>query len=326
MENCIVTTLKREFDNNNLPYFGKVLLKLTNSKDSSVSLHFNRSSYSLLKWKNGETGALTILEGDAVFSNGAKVSTIEDAPGITIPANDVSLVLCDNAYNIVSLDVKNYNSITSDLSIIKDTPITSLLIEGGCFNIELLSQSITSIYANTSNYLYGSIKNVRLPNIGTGSGDQTTLMLTNNISPFTLTDIVNMLNNGNNESSVAEWGGLFRYATDSFMGGDVAIIPKNVYYVNFCPTIPMTCSLGQRNTSDCYILTVGGNDESYMATPTDIDNYLINNAGCSLKSGGGTIIHLRCKETYTPSSAATTAIETLKSKGITSIKVNNVSL
>lgn len=327
MNNCLVTKYLVEAQNDNLPYFGKIELKLINPTDSSVSLHFNQSDNSLLKWSDGATGLLKVINGTALFGNGTSVANIEDSPAITLPANSESSVLCDNAYNIVSVDVRYYGSKESDLSIIKYNSIGSFIMQNTSdFDVEYLPDTITYINVtnSASHYLYGSIKDVRLPNIA--DDNSSVLVLTTHIEPFTLTDAINMLDKGNGLSSISNWADLIRYTDNNFLGGDVADIPKNVYYINFGPSTPLTCTLGRRNTSDCYILAVGGSNGSYLVSPTDVDNYLINNAACTLKSGGNTTIKLYCNESYTPSSNAQTAITTLKSKGITSIKVNNVEL
>lgn len=115
------------------------------------------------------------------------------------------------------------------------------------------------------------------------------------------------------------------------ISGDLADIPSSVCYMN-APSNPIIWTKGKRTNAS--LLAINMVDQKGFATTADVDNMFIDQATCTYNGNtlpdnhGGSVhvLKVKCVQSYTPSSEAQTAIRQVYAKGITEIKVNNISM
>lgn len=115
------------------------------------------------------------------------------------------------------------------------------------------------------------------------------------------------------------------------ISGDLADIPSSVCYMN-APSNPIIWTKGKRTNAS--LLAINMVEQKGFATTADVDNMFIDQATCTYNGNtlpdnhGGSVhvLKVKCVQSYTPSSEAQTAIRQVYAKGITEIKVNNISM
>lgn len=322
---CSVTKFKAVVSGPNLPKFNCLRFDITPTVNGSF--HINQSDYSLLRSSNSYA-KLEIVGENAVFSNGTKKATMSEAPTVTFTTGGTFTLFVEDYSSITKLFVPNTArsyKVKTDLNQLKYSSLTHLNLyvdssTSDLLDIDLDFQNIPdSVKDLQIRYggVTGSIAGKNLKNL-------TNFLVPISIEPFTVAELSALLDDGTGNSVIDDWGQIINNYNIPIRG-DVMDISKNVKYVNLPYNSPLSCTLGKRNTSDCAILSSGSNN-SRLLTSTDIDNFFINNAGCTLM-GSHTDIKLKnAAGAYTPSADAQTAIATLKQNGITVIKVNDVDL
>lgn len=355
MGNCLVTKLK-EVVNRDLPYFNKIAFDMEVLEAGNNIASINYSDYSIAKYSNNATGKAIIVGGNAVFDNGTKEALLSSKPFISSDTvGDKFKLILEDKDKILKMYIPSDNNKMKltldsfmDLSNMKN--LQKINFNTKCYgelgNISLPS-SMLVFYNLTTNGVTGKITSINnsCQTLQCGKAILSKNAVVNkdlhNLSSFslhetddtiTIKEIADALTYGNNPNLLASWGSLFSNSVAGSVLGDIGDVPSNVYYMNTSYSYDaMTCTLGKRNTPDCEVICCGGAIFS-LYSEADVNNFLINNAGCTFtssirKNDTEKSMNMRIKGdlAYTPSAEALSAIATLKSKGVLSIKVGGVS-
>lgn len=325
--NCLVTKLKSVVNNDNLKVLGALDLKVKynstlnfdiftfGTKSSTVKILgdtdvvFTATGSKQATWapgfttkmSGGTTGEIVHLRIENKYNlNNISLST-EETNHIEIVDIDLEdLIACTN-FNSLSIQHASPVSVGSIDEIVLAHDMATLVLQKGSIAIDSLlpSKNRLSVLQLGSSQSTGDISKLREFTLLTSQDWQTTI-------------------------------------SSTYMYGDVSTIPNHVRSLvlpgwrnnpNLASYSGFTWTAGTRTGSGINILVLNSySHNSDFATSTDVDNYFIDNAGCDFGGGSYNSINIFVNGTYTPSAAATTAIATIKSKGITSVKVNNISL
>lgn len=363
MENkCLVTTLKGKTGNNSLPIYGTLMLNLTDIKQGTGSL--NKSVYSIAQYVSPNNGQAKIVsEGTNVhFEDGSAIADMSGIVNVMFNGGgeNFTLLLSDK-YNIKSIRIPNADR-NFEVNKVKDTTLKcyskleSFIMYGGELDLsnfevpeglKVLELDNLDNIVNISNTIFPSgmtsLKLMGLNFEGTLNIHDNTdwhTMTDLNIGSIGTTELIKNISfdfkklcsalsyNNNGICAMANMGQAFNQRFKDVTNREITAVPKNVFYINLPVKQPFTCELGQRNSSDCSILAIGGNRASCFYSHKDVDNFFINNSTCTFNSDSNkTEMHINALEPrYSPSGDAQNAIKILYQKGITAIYVNGISM
>lgn len=358
---CLVTTLKGKTGNNNLPILGTLILNLTDLKQGTC--HFNKSEYSIVQYVSPNNGLAKIVgEGSNVtFGDGSTIADMNKSCDLRLNGSgeNFTLLLSDK-YNIKSIRIPNVDK-NYKVNKFKDTTLKyysnleSLIMNGGELELrkfEFPDRLKNLALSNLDNNL--NLSDIIFPSGMTslvleGLNFEGTINILDNTDWHTMT-ILNLSSNqttskkninfdfkkicsalsynNNGLCAIKSMNQCFNQTFNNVTNCEITTVPKNVFYINLPCGQPFTCKLGQRNSSDCSILAIGGNENSYLYSNEDVDNFFINNSTCTFDSESTyTAMNIKTIDPiYSPSREAQDAIRILYQKGITRITVNTISM
>lgn len=322
MGKILITKLEGVVGNNNILKFGELRLPCYGNNSFT---QFGVNNVNGIISCNTKPVVYNII-GDVTFTDGTKsLDSTKGTNEVKRIATDKDFTLqCLNKYNISTLrltqDEGNLNVKSdfdvSDLGVLPS--LTTLQVKGchGDLNNTVrtakhlssliitqtnVSLSIDSIPTEIKYLLLGSATNI----IGSIA----------DLKRFNLQDM-------------KDWA---QVINNTNVSGDLADIPSSVCYMN-APSNPIIWTRGKRTNAS--LLAINMVVQKGFATTADVDNMFIDQATCTYNGNtlpdnhGGSVhvIKVKCVQSYTPSPEAQTAIRQVYAKGITEIKVNNISM
>lgn len=347
MENCFVKTYKAACDDNSLPVIDEMVVKYTpaaaNEKWRNLSI--NASDWSMFTVVDGSVGIT--LSDNAHFenTNGDNLGT-----EVTLVPNGISGWIVSEDTNEVTITFKNFYNMYNNGN---NSSATFLIEKGKNNRIPSLAYTQMTNFAMISDlsdtqYLIG-----KKVNVDQCTGDVKDIA--NGCLIWWEAQRFNPNKWGKVDDLIPKIGHFIEGKTEidgmailqgNGIGGDASLLPRKMFYWNgaayynsnpYKSSSVYTWTLGGRTGADAWILCGCGSNDGYMfclRSDEDVNNMLIDQAGCTFNSAkasthsgyGAKIVCRTVSGTYTPSADATTAIATLKSKGITAVIVNGVEL
>lgn len=322
MSNTFITRLAGVAENNDLRKFGELRLPCYGDESSKAF------------GVNNENGIISCMNkpvvyniiGDVTFTDGTKSldSTVGTNVIKRIVTNKDFILQCLNKYNIFSLKLTqgegNLNVKSDfDISALGILPSLTKLEVRGCQGdlngtVRKAKQLSSLIVAQTNVALSIDSIPTEIKYLSLGNATNITGSIAD-LKRFNLQDM-------------KDWA---QVINNTIISGDLADIPSSVCYIN-APNNPLIWTKGKR--ANASLLAINMNLQNGFATVADVDNMFIDQSTCTYNGNtlpdnhGGSVhaINVKCVQSYTPSSEAQTAIRKVYAKGITEIKVNNISM
>ena len=325
--NCLVTKLKSVVNNDNLKVLGALDLKVKYNSTLNFDIFnfgINSSKVTIL----GDTNAVFTVSGSKQV-NWTYGLTTKMSGGTE---GEIIHLRIENKYNLAYIflgsEATNHIEIV-DIDIedlITCSSLSQLIIQiGSPISVSSIDEIVLPRKMAAFILQKGS---VNIDSLLNSKNNLSTLQLGSSFSTGDISKLreFTLLTSQDWQNTVAS----------TYMYGDISTIPNHVRSLilpgwrnnpNLASYSGFTWTAGTRTGSGVNILVLNSySHNSDFATSTDVDNYFIDNADCDFGGGNSKSINIFVNNTYTPSAAATTAIATIKSKGITSVKVNNISL